>query len=144
MSPLVKNILAVAAGVAIGWIVNMGLIMLSGSIIPPPPGTDFSTPEGLKAAMPLMEPKHFIMPFLAHALGTLAGAWVATAIAASHKMIFAMIIGGLFFLGGIGMVMMVPGAPGWFIALDLIVAYIPMAYIGYKLGSRNKARMATA
>ena len=29
--------------------------------------------------------------------------------------------------------MMIP-APAWFIALDLIVAYIPMAWIGGRLG----------
>src|SRR5690606_40560173 len=57
-------------------IVNMSIIMISGSIIPPPEGADTTTTEGLKAAMHLFEPKHFLLPFLAHALGTLVGAFV--------------------------------------------------------------------
>ena len=44
--------------------------------------------------------KNFVFPFLAHALGTLAGAFVAAKIAASHKMRFALAIGFLFLLGG--------------------------------------------
>ena len=51
----------------------MGLIMLSGKVIPPPAGSDVATMEGLKASLHLFEPKHFVFPFLAHALGTLVG-----------------------------------------------------------------------
>ena len=43
--------------------------------------------------MHLFEPKHFLFPFLAHALGTFAGAWLAAFIAASYKMRFALGIG---------------------------------------------------
>ena len=136
MNPTLKNILAVIAGLIVGGAINMGIVMISGSIIPPPPGTDMTTPEGIKAAMPLLEPKHFIIPFLAHALGTLVGAWVAAAIAATHKMTLATVIGGLFLLGGIGAAFMIP-APTWFIAVDLVLAYIPMAYLGGKLGARK-------
>ena len=132
MNPIVKNILAVIAGYILGSIVNMLLVNVSGYIIPPPPGADITTMEGLKATMPLFQPKHFIMPFLAHALGTLAGAFVAAQIAASHKMKFALAIGVLFFLGGVAVAFMIP-SPAWFTALDLIAAYIPMAYIGGKL-----------
>ncbi|MGB3151657.1 MAG: hypothetical protein WBB27_13440, partial [Maribacter sp.] len=100
MNPVVKNILAVIAGLIVGSIVNMGIIILSGSIIPPPEGADNTTMEGLKATMHLFEPKHFIMPFFAHALGTLVGAFVAVKIAANRKMLFALLIGAFFFVGG--------------------------------------------
>jgi hypothetical protein len=39
----------------------------------------------MRTAMHLFEPRHFIMPFPAHAVGTLAGALVAYLIAASYK-----------------------------------------------------------
>ncbi len=136
MHPILRNIIGFIAGVIAGGGVNMLLIMLSSSIVPPPPGADLTTPEGLKAAMPLLEAKHFIMPFLAHALGTLVGAAVTALIAASHQMKLALGIGFLTLLGGIAAAMMIP-APTWFIALDLAFAYIPMAWIGGKLGSRN-------
>ena len=135
MNPIVRNILAVITGAILGSIVNMGIIMISGSIIPPPEGADVTTTEGLKAAMHLFQPKHFIMPFLAHALGTFAGALIAGLIAATHKMKFALGIGVLFLLGGVASVFMLP-SPVWFTILDLVVAYIPMAYIAGKIVSR--------
>lgn len=135
MHPIIKNILAVVAGSVLGSVVNMGIIKVSGSIIPPPEGADLSTAEGLKAAMHLFEPKHFIMPFLAHALGTFAGAFVAASLAATHKMKFALGVGFFFLLGGIASVFMLP-SPAWFSILDLAGAYIPMAYFAGKLAQR--------
>lgn len=135
MNPTVKNVLAVFAGIVIGSIVNGLLIFVSGHVIAPPEGADLSTSEGLKAAMPLMEPKHFIFPFLAHALGTLVGAYIAAKIGATHKMKLALGIGFLFLIGGIANILMLP-SPIWFTAADVLLAYIPMAYIGGKWGSR--------
>ena len=135
MNPLVKNILAVIAGVIIGSIVNMSIINISGSIIPLPEGADNSTMEALKESMPLFQPKHFIFPFLAHALGTLVGAAVAAFIAASHKMKFAIGIGCFFLLGGIMMCFSLP-SPLWYNIVDIVGAYIPMAYLGYLLANK--------
>ncbi len=132
MNPLLKNILAVLAGVILGSVVNMGLIMISSSIIPPPEGADVTTMEGLKKSMHLFQPRHFVFPFLAHGLGTLTGAFVAAKIAANNKMQLAMIIGVVFLAGGITNIFMLP-SPLWFSIVDLAVAYIPMAYLGGKL-----------
>lgn len=60
---MIKNILAVLAGCILGSVVNMGIITVSGSIIPPPDGADVTTMEGLKASIHLFQPKHFIFPF---------------------------------------------------------------------------------
>ena len=135
MNPIIKNILAVLTGIGVGSAVNMGIITISGSVIPPPDGVDNTTMEGLKAAMHLFEPKHFLMPFLAHALGTLAGAFLAALIAANHNMKFALGIGVFFMLGGIANVLMLP-SPLWFTVLDLGAAYIPMGYVAGKLANR--------
>lgn len=129
MNPILKNITAVILGIVIGSIVNMGLIMISGSVIPPPEGADITTTEGLKAAMHLFEAKHFIFPFLAHALGTLVGAFIAALVAANHKMKFALVIGVFFLIGGIAGIYMLP-SPTWFAILDLVGAYLPMAWLG--------------
>lgn len=136
MNPIVRNIFAVVAGIIIGSAVNMGVVMISGSIIPPPNGADVTTAEGLKASMHLFQPKHFLMPFLAHALGTFAGTLLAALIAANRKMIFAMVIGGFFLIGGIANVLMLP-SPLWFTLVDLVGAYIPMAYIAAKLTAKT-------
>jgi len=138
MKPGIKNILAVVAGALFGSAVNMGIIMVSGSIIPPPEGADITTMEGLKASMHLFQPKHFIFPFLAHALGTFAGAFLAAKIAATNKLGIAFLIGLIFLAGGIANVFMLP-SPAWFSVLDLLGAYLPMAYIAGKLATKKKA-----
>lgn len=138
MHPILRNIIAVIAGAIIGSVVNMCIIMVSGSIIPPPGSADVTTMEGLKASMHLFEPKHFLFPFLAHALGTFVGAFLAAKIAGTHKIKFALVIGVLFLIGGIINVIMLP-SPLWYTLVDLVGAYIPMAYIAGKLGStKNK------
>lgn len=136
MNPVIKNILAIIAGIIIGSSVNMGIIMVSGSIIPPPEGADVTTTEGLKASMHLFQPKHYIFPFLAHAFGTFVGAFLAALIAANHKMKFALGIGGFFLVGGIASVFMLP-SPTWYSTVDLVGAYIPMAYIAGKFAVKK-------
>ncbi|MFZ4679306.1 MAG: hypothetical protein ACOYLP_03980 [Flavobacterium sp.] len=133
---ILKIILAIVIGLLIGGTVNTGIIMVSGYIIPPPEGTDLKTLEGLLAAMPLMEPKHFLMPFLAHALGTLVGAFIAAKISTNNKMTFAIVIGCCFLVGGIMNIFMLP-SPVWFTIIDLGFAYIPMAYLGGKIVLRK-------
>jgi hypothetical protein len=137
MNPIIKNIFAVIAGVIVGSAVNMGIIMISSSIIPPPEGVDNTTVEGLKAGMHLFQPKHFLFPFLAHALGTFVGALIAALIAAKRKMLFALIIGGFFLAGGIANILMLP-SPLWFTILDLVGAYIPMGYLAGKIVGSNR------
>ncbi|MBL7969477.1 MAG: hypothetical protein JNK09_20925 [Prolixibacteraceae bacterium] len=136
MNPILRNILAVVAGLVVGSVVNMGIIQISGSIIPPPEGADNTTMEGLKASMHLFQPKHFLFPFLAHALGTLAGAIIATLIAASHQLKFALAIGVFFLIGGISTVVMLP-SPLWYTLVDLLGAYLPVAWLGFKLARRK-------
>ena len=139
MNPLLKNILAVVAGIMLGSMVNMGIIAISGSIIPPPEGTDLSTTEGLKNAMPLFGPQHFLFSFLAHALGTFFGAFVTAMFAASNRMKLALSVGIFFLLGGIIAAAML-SAPMWFTATDLLFAYLPMAIFGGRLAIGIRGR----
>jgi hypothetical protein len=137
MNPILKNILAVIAGVLIGGLVNMGIVMLGPSIVAPPEGADVTTMEGLKASMHLFGPKNFLMPFLAHAIGTFVGAFIAGALATTHKMWYALGLGAWFLLGGVINVIMLP-SPVWFTVVDLAGAYLPMGYFAGKLASRQR------
>lgn len=137
MNPILRNILAVIAGLIFGGALNMGIITISGSIIPPPEGVDPTNMDSLRSSMHLFEPQHFIFPFLAHALGTFAGAFLAALIAVSHKLKFAIGIGLVFLIGGIMNIIMLP-SPTWFTILDLAGAYIPMAWIGGKIANFKK------
>lgn len=131
MNPILKNIIAIITGWLIGSIINMGLIKLGHGIFPIE-GIDPNNMDDLAKTMPTLDFKYFIFPFLAHALGTFSGALLAALVAANHKMKFALGIGVLFLLGGIVVSFMIP-APTWFIATDLLIAYIPMAWLGGKL-----------
>ncbi len=133
MSPTLRNVLAVVAGVVVGGAVNMALITVSGSVIPLPEGVDPADLESLKANIDRFEPRHFLMPFLAHALGTLVGAFLAARLAASRRTALALGIGVFFLFGGVANAFLLP-APVWFLAADLLLAYLPMAWIGGRLG----------
>tara|TARA_B100001245_G_scaffold219059_1_gene188643 strand:- start:68 stop:478 length:411 start_codon:yes stop_codon:yes gene_type:complete len=135
MNKIVRNVLAVITGIILGSVVNMGIIMLQGYFIALPEGVDVTNTESLQSSMHLFGPKHFIFPFLAHAIGTLVGAYLSARIAASHKMKFALGIGIFFLIGGISMVFMMP-APVWFVVLDLSVAYIPTGWLGGRLATK--------
>jgi hypothetical protein len=115
----------------------MSLIMTGSLIIPPPAGVDVADAQSIAASMHAFELKHFVFPILAHALGTLVGATTAFLIAASNEIVLAYVIGVAFLAGGIAASFMIP-APVWFIILDLLVAYLPMAWLGTLIGSRIK------
>lgn len=135
MNPLVRNSLAVIAGFAGGSAVNMALILLSPHVIPPPEGVDVSKAESIRAGLHLFQPRHFLFPFLAHAGGTFAGALIAYVVAGSRRAVWAWTIGGLFLAGGVAAAFMIP-APAWFIAVDLVGAYLPAAWLALRLGRR--------
>ena len=139
MNTVFRGILAVLAGWIGGSIMNMGLILTGGALIPLPEGADNSTMEALAETMHLFEPKHFLFPFLAHAIGSLAGGWIAAKIARKNHLGMAMIVGVLFLVAGVANVFILP-APTWFNVGDLLLAYIPMAWIGYKLAGKRFAK----
>ena len=135
MNRVIRNILAVAAGVVLGGLTNMALVTLGPQVISPPAGVDMSDAKSLSASSHLLEPKHFVFPFLAHAFGTLVGALTAYLVAGSWRAVFSYGIGVFFLAGGIAASFLI-AAPPWFVALDLLVAYLPMAWLGMRIGRR--------
>ncbi len=132
----VKNFFAIPAGLVFGSLVNMGVLSVGTKLIPPPVGADTMSMEGLKASMHLFQPVHFLSPLLAHALGTLTGAWLAVIMSSTRSMRNAWIIAGFFLLGGVINISMLP-SPVWFSVTDLIVAYLPMAWLGGRAAGRK-------
>ena len=125
MNTIIKNIFAILGGGLIGMVVNMGLIITGNQLIP------FEDDMNPMNAMN-WELEYFIFPFLAHAIGTLSGAYIAAKFSASYHMLFAICIGIFFLSGGISMVFILP-APVWFIVVDLVLAYIPMGWLGCEI-----------
>ena len=128
MNSIIKNILALIGGGLVGMVVNMGLIITGNQLIP------LSENMNPMNAMN-WEIKYFIFPFLAHAIGTLSGAFIAAKFSASYHMLFAICIGIFFLSGGISMVFILP-APIWFIVIDLVFAYLPMGWLGWKISNK--------
>ena len=128
MISIIKNILAIFGGVVIGMVVNMGLIITGNQLIP--------FEEGMNPMNAMnWEIKYFIFPFLGHTIGTSSGAFITSKFSASYHMLFAMCIGIFFLIGGISMVFILP-APIWFIVIDLVFAYLPMGWLGWKISNK--------
>ena len=136
MKIILRNSFAVIIGLFVGSLANMGLIMIGATVVPAPAGVDATTMEGLKAGMHLFGFKHFIFPFLAHAVGTLVGAFIAFKIGISQQCKLAMTVGVFFLAGGIANIIMLP-SPLWFTIVDVVCAYIPMAWLGWKFAKRK-------
>lgn len=139
---IARSVLAVILGLLAGSVINMAIVKFGHSIMPIP-GLDPNNMDSLVKIMPTLGLKYFIFPFLAHALGTLSGALIAYLISAQYKKISAMIIGFGFLLGGIAASFMIP-APKEFIIVDLVLAYLPMAWLGAKIGNALKTENKAA
>lgn len=137
---IVRLLLAVITGVVAGSAVNMGLILLGPLIIAPPAGVDMSTTQGMQAGMSLLSAKHFLFPFLAHALGTFAGVLITYSITRVYREQAAWGISLFFLAGGIVAANLIP-APVWFIVTDLVLAYVPMSWLAIKFSAARSERL---
>ncbi len=132
MNPILRNILAVIAGIIVELFINGTLVSVGGHFLPIPEGVDPNDIESIKANIHLYSTKHFIAPFLAHAIGTLVGAFVACKIAVSSHKMLALVVAGFHFLGGLGMSFLLGFEPLSLTLIDLIFAYFPMAILAWK------------
>ena len=132
MKNLLLIFLSIFCGLLFGSIINLSIIEVGNKMITLPEGTDNSSIEGIKNTIHLFQFKHFITPLLAHSLASLTGGFVAAWIAPINKLLIAIMIGVLFMIGGTVMVFQLP-SPIWFNVIDLTFAYLPMAWIGYKM-----------
>ena len=132
MKKQLKNTLAIFVGLFIGGSTNMLIISNSSAFIALPKGVVSEDLESLSSNIHLFEPIHFLMPFLAHSIGTFCGAFLASKIAVNHKLKFALTIGVFFLIGGVQMCSILD-SPLWFDLVDVCVAYIPMSILGFKL-----------
>ena len=127
--------LALIVGLFAGSGINMGLITLGNKIVPLPVGSDVTTTEGLRQAITMFGPEHFVFPWLGHAVGTFMGVLIAMLIQRSNSLIIPIIITSAFLIGGIMMVVQIP-SPLWFDIIDLVGAYLPMGYLAYIIAKR--------
>lgn len=133
-----RNVMAVILGMFIGGCSNMLILIIGSKILPLPEGVDINKIETIVANIDKYTIPHFINVFLAHGLGTLIGAFICVKLAKSRHFTLALLIGFISLFGGIEAVKMIP-APMTYNIIDLVGAYIPMAYLGYILASKKSA-----
>ena len=138
MNSILRNALAVIAGFFIGCFVNGGIISFYPSLFPLP---EEVLAWGLVGNTHLLELPHFISIFLAHGLGTLVEAFLAAKIAVSKQLFLSMTVGVLFLLAGIAVNAWLNFSPLSFSIIDITLAYIPMAWIGWKLAPPLKRKI---
>ena len=130
MKKIIKNIGIIISGIIIGMIINMGFIVIGGRIFPL---TDnFDAMNAIN-----WDIKYFIFPLLAHSIGTLMGSFAVSRISKNSNIVLPILIGVWFLFGGIIMSVILP-APIWFILIDIIICYIPMSFLGWKISKLSK------
>ena len=125
MKIFLRVLLSLISGVVVGSAVNMALIILGSYLVKIPETFNSMNAEDWTVTL-------FIFPFLAHSLGTLAGSFTAAKVSKNYHISISLMVGVWFLFGGIYMATIIP-APFWFEVLDIVICYLPMAYIGWNL-----------
>ena len=123
-----KNALLVIVEFILGSVINMTLLAGGSVLIPAPQGVDVNDAESIANSIHLYEAKHFVFPFLAHALGTLMGAVTAGYLGWQNRTVLVWCVAALFFAGGVATTFMIP-VPVTYVVIDLTLAYVPMALL---------------
>jgi len=136
MNPILRNILVTLAALFIGGLVNMAIITLMPSLIDLPDGFNPQDPASFEKYKHLLPVTMYILVLLAHGLGALVGAFIIAKWVTTKSKVFALGVGFFFLLGGIVAAFTIP-APSWFVPVDLILCYIPMAILGWILAGKR-------
>ena len=124
---MIRNVVAVTAGLAVGMIVNMLLTTLNARLLfPMPPDASMSDPEQVNAWVATLPVAAFFVVIAAHLGQSFVGGWVAARLGSSRPMMLAMIIGTASLAGGIMAMTSIDG-PRWMVVelpLYLVVAWL--------------------
>lgn len=134
---MVRNVLAVLAGMVTGSMANMALITLNTSVLfPLPHGLSPDDPEAFSAYMTALPMTAFAMVLLAHSAQAAVGGAVAARLAATRPVLLAMVVGVLTAFGSGVMLTLVDG-PAW-MAVD------PLLNLACACGAAQLARQRRA
>ena len=130
MTPTVRKILAVIAGLAVAFLVIVVAELIGHAIYPLPPGTDPRDPASMKSVMASLPLGALVGVVLGWVLGALAGGFVAAKIARSGAPLPGLGVGIVLLLASVLNMVVLPH-PVWMWAAALIL--IPTASV---LGTR--------
>lgn len=133
---ILRNIVAVVAGMITGSVVIWLIELLGHSLYPPPEGVDPSDPESVRTIMETIQAGALWMLVLAYAVGALVAGFVAAAVSRDASKNAALITGGVLLIFGLINLLMIPH-PVWFWVVSLAV-YVPFSWIGYRISKLVK------
>ena len=122
-----RMLLAVLAGVISAWVVIMLFEFAGASVYPPPPGSDLSDPEQLRAYIASAPAAAMAFVLAGWAAGAFLGGWVAAKLSHLHRLGAALAVGAVVLAGVVINALMVPHPP-WFTVLGLLLP-LPAAWL---------------
>ena len=137
MTPFVKSLLAVLAGIVVTFVLIATLEALGSWMYPPPKGMDISNPASIKALIDLLPTGALVMVLAAWLVGTFTGAFVAGRIAGRSPMWHGAIIAVFAMAAGLADMMMIPH-PLWF-WIAAVVVFISSGLCGGLLSAKRSA-----
>lgn len=134
---LIRNILAVLAGLTVGVALIMLVQTIGHSIYPATGTVDMNDEEAMRAFVAALPAGALWFVIASYFFGSMGGAAVAAAISRNSKMRLALLIGFVLLLSGLANLVMIPH-PFWF-SLVTVLVFIPAAWLGGWLVSRGAA-----
>ncbi|MFI4875108.1 MAG: hypothetical protein ACIALR_07215 [Blastopirellula sp. JB062] len=135
-------LIGIVAGVLVGSIVNLMIVMTSFLFYVPPDDLDWNDQAAVAQFIGALPVGAFLFALAAHAAHSFVAGWVAAAIARPYRFTAAVIVGGLTLVGGILNLNQIPH-PNWFGYVDLSL-YLPLAIAGACLAKEKKAARKAA
>jgi hypothetical protein len=130
--PVVKSVLAVLGGVAVGYLVIFLVQNISSGMYALPEDVTLRDRDALARAMASLPVGAFLMVLLSYALGSLGGGWVAARYAPRAHVGHAIAVGVVLTLQGL-LNLTVFRHPTWFIVLN-VPEFVLFAWLGGVLG----------
>jgi len=126
--PILRSILAVLAGIVVGFMVVAAVEFVDTTLFPLPRGLDMRDTAAMKQAMAHAPLAALILVIVGWGISALLGAWVAARIARAPRVLHGMIV-GIFLLGAAITDMLEFPHPVWFWICGLLI-FLPASYIG--------------
>lgn len=140
INALIRNVIAMLAGVIVAMVLIVLLQSVAHSVYPPPPGLDYTNPEVRKTVMMQAPAGALFIVLLSYFVGTFIGSWVAARLSAEAPLRQGYLIGLLLLVASVMNLKEVPH-PLWFIVGNIVVVLVG-ALIGARWGVRKASTTA--
>ena len=142
MGSIFRIIAAVLAGMLVAMGVITGVEWLNSMLYPMPPGLDPRNPEQVKVFAAQLPVAAFLVILCGWALGTLAGAFVATRVGPDRRIGPGMVVGAILLSSSVAIMRMIPHPT--FMWVGAFVVFPLFTYLGVMLGRGPAANREAA